>query len=225
MMSTMRILVLDDDSVLRQAVTQALSRLALAVDEASTLSDAHERLLVNDYDLAILDRRLPDGDAVVMLGALRKAGLQTSVIFLTGLGEVDQRVEGLDVGADDYLVKPFAMDELLARVRVLLRRTGGARQPLLELGDVSLDPARMTVTRAGEPLTLTPKEFSVLGYLIRQAGRVVSRTELLEHCWDEFADPSSNVIDVRIRLLRSKLGEPPIIHTVRGGGYLAELTG
>jgi DNA-binding response OmpR family regulator len=225
MMAAMRILVLDDDSVLRQSVTEALSRLALAVDEASTLSEAHERLLMNEYDLAILDRRLSDGDAVVMLGALRQAGLQTSVIFLTGLGEVDQRVEGLDVGADDYLVKPFAMAELLARVRTLLRRTGGARQPVLELGDVCLDPARMTVTRAGRPLTLTPKEFSVLGYLIRQAGRVVSRTELLEHCWDEFADPSSNVIDVRIRLLRGKLGEPSIIHTVRGGGYLAELSG
>jgi DNA-binding response OmpR family regulator len=225
MMSTMRILVLDDDSLLRRSVADALSRLALAVDEAATLREAHERLLMNEYDLAVLDRRLPDGDAVVMLGDLRKAGLQTSVIFLTGLGEVGQRVEGLDVGADDYLVKPFAMEELLARVRTLLRRTGGDRQPLLELGDVSLDPARMCVTRAGLPLTLTPKEFSVLAYLIRQAGRVVSRTELLEHCWDEFADPSSNVIDVRIRLLRGKLGDPPIIHTVRGGGYLAELTG
>jgi len=220
----MRILVLEDDCELRQATAAALGGLAMAVDQAATLGEAHEHLLVNDYDLAVLDRLLPDGDSVLMLAGLRKTGLHTPVIFLTGLGDVGQRIEGLDAGADDYLVKPFAMAELLARVRTLLRRTGGDRQPLLELGDIVLDPARVTVTRAGRSLTLTPKEFSMLGYLIRHAGRVVSRTELLEHCWDEFADPSSNVIDVRIRLLRSKLGDPGIIRTVRGGGYLAEVS-
>ena len=219
----MRILVLEDDAELRQATAAALSALALAVDEATTLREAHEHLLVNDYDLAILDRLLPDGDAVDLLADLRRSGLRIPVIFLTGLGDVGRRVEGLDAGADDYLVKPFAMAELLARVRTQLRRTGEGSRPVLELGDVVLDPARMSVTRAGRPLTLTPKEFSMLGYLIRNAGRVISRTELLEHCWDEFADPSSNVVDVRIRLLRAKLGEPGVVHTVRGGGYLAEV--
>jgi len=219
----MRILVLEDDAELRHATVAALGGLALAVDQATSLDEAREHLLVNDYDLAVLDRVLPDGDAVDMLADLRRAGLRVPVIFLTGMGEVGQRVEGLDAGADDYLVKPFAMAELLARVRTQLRRTGEAPQPILELGDVVLDPARMSVTRAGRPLTLTPKEFSILGYLIRNTGRAISRTELLEHCWDEFADPSSNVVDVRIRLLRSKLGDPGIIHTVRGGGYLAEV--
>ncbi len=145
----MRILVLEDDAELRRATVTALSGLAMAVDQATTLGEAHERLLVNDYDLAVLDRLLPDGDAVHLLAELRQSGLHIPVLFLTGLGDIGQRVEGLDAGADDYLVKPFAMAELLARVRTLLRRTGEDRQPLLELGDVVLDPARMSVTRSG----------------------------------------------------------------------------
>jgi two-component system copper resistance phosphate regulon response regulator CusR len=143
------------------------------------------------------------------------------VLFLTCRNDVSDRVEGLEAGGDDYLGKPFAMAELVARVRSLARRTAAVQAPVLTLGDLVVDQARASVSRDGRAVTLTPKEYSLLEYLVRHAGQVVSRQDLLEHCWDEFAEPASNVVEARIGRLRSKLGSPPLVHTVRGTGYLA----
>lgn len=221
-MGGVRVLLLEDDHDLRASVATVLRRQSYAVDEAATLADADERLAVNSYDVAVLDRGLPDGDAADLLARARAGGCAVPVLFLSARADIDDRVRGLDCGADDYLVKPFAMEELLARLRSLTRRHPGTSEGRLTLGDIEIDLARVQVSRAGRPVLLTPKEFALLTHLVRHAGRVVSRTELLEHCWDEFADPSSNVVDVRLRLLRGKLGEPPVIHTVRGAGFVVE---
>nr|WP_217994500.1 response regulator transcription factor [Mobilicoccus pelagius] len=218
----MRVLLLEDDLELRSSVATVLRRRSYAVDEAATIADADERLSVNSYDVAVLDRGLPDGDAADMLRDLRSRGCAVPVLFLSAWADIHDRVRGLDAGGDDYLVKPFAMEELLARLRSLTRRPAGAVDSVLALGDIEVDLARVQAARGGRSILLTPKEFGLLVYLLRNAGRVVSRAELLEHCWDEFADPSSNVVDVRIRLLRSKIGDPPVIHTVRGVGFVAE---
>jgi DNA-binding response OmpR family regulator len=224
-MSGVRVLVLDDDEDLRTAVADVLRGRGMAVDEASCLAEADEKIRITDYDVCVLDRIVPDGDAATMMRDLRRDGLDAPVLFLSGLDGVSERVAGLDAGADDYLVKPFAMDELLARVRALSRRREAVDQPVLRLADLAVDVASMTVTRAGQPITLTPKEFAILTCLLRSAGRVVTRGTLIEHCWDEYADPVSNVVDVRVRMLRTKLGAPPLVHTVRGAGYMAQADG
>ncbi|WP_040157625.1 response regulator transcription factor [Mobilicoccus massiliensis] len=224
-MDAVRVLLLEDDLELRRSVADVLRRRAYAVDEAGTLAEADVRLSVNSYDVAVFDRALPDGDAAELLGDVRARGCAVPVLFLSARADIHDRVRGLDAGGDDYLVKPFAMDELLARLRSLARRQGGGTDSTLSLGDVEIDLARVEATRGGRSMLLTPKEFALLVHLVRNAGRVCSRSELLEHCWDEYADPSSNVVDVRIRLLRGKLGEPPIIHTVRGAGFVAEVRG
>lgn len=220
-MGGVRVLLVEDDLDLRSSVAAVLRRQAYAVDEAGSIAEADERLAVHSYDVAILDRALPDGDAADLLREARAAGWTAPVLFLSARADIHDRVRGLDAGGDDYLVKPFAMEELLARLRSLTRRPQVTTERLA-LADVEIDPARVEATRAGRPILLTPKEFGLLAYLVRHTGRVVSRTELLEHCWDEYADPSSNVVDVRIRLLRSKLGNPALIHTVRGAGFIAE---
>lgn len=220
-MIVVRVLVLDDDEDLRTAVADVLRGRGMSVDEAGCLAEADEKLRITDYDVCVLDRMVPDGDAAAMMRDLRQDGLVAPVLFLSGLDGVSERVAGLDAGADDYLVKPFAMDELLARVRALSRRREAVDQPVLRLADLAVDLASMTVTRAGRPITVTPKEFAILTCLLRSAGRVVSRSTLIEHCWDEFADPVSNVVDVRVGMLRTKLGAPPLVHTVRGAGYVA----
>jgi two-component system copper resistance phosphate regulon response regulator CusR len=217
----MRVLLLDDDAPLRRAVAAELRRHGMSVDEAGSLAEADERLYVTTYDAAVLDRQLPDGDAAAMLRRLREGGLAVPVIFLTCRDAVTDRVGGLEAGGDDYLGKPFAMAELVARVRALARRTAAVQPPVLRLADLTVDQARAAVSRGGRPVTLTPKEYSLLEHLVRRGGQVVSRQELLEHCWDEFEDPSSNVVDARIGRLRAKLGTPPLVHTVRGVGYLA----
>ncbi len=222
-MSRVRVLLLEDDALLREAVAAVLRPRGVAVDEVGLVSEADERLSTNEYDVAVLDRMLPDGDAADLVATLRLGGLTTPVIFLTAMADITDRVAGLDAGGDDYLVKPFAMAELLARIRSLSRRGPATTTAALSLADLLIDEARTEVTRGGQLLTLTPKEYGMLAYLVRHAGRVVSRGELLEHCWDEHADPSSNVIDVRMRLVRAKLGDPPLLHTVRGAGYIAEL--
>nr|WP_198949868.1 response regulator transcription factor [Kineosporia sp. A_224] len=221
----MRVLVLEDDEDLRTSVVEVLRGRGMAVDEATCLGEADEKLRITDYDACVLDRMLPDGDAAAMMRDLRRDGVVAPVLFLSGLDDLSERVAGLDAGADDYLVKPFAMDELLARVRALARRREAVDQPVLRLADLAVDVASMAVTRAGRPVTLTPKEYAILVCLVRSAGQVVTRGTLIEHCWDEFADPVSNVVDVRVRMLRTKLGDPPLVHTVRGAGYMARADG
>lgn len=218
-----RVLVLDDDHDVRRSVARFLRRAGYVVDEAGSLADADEKLAVNEYDLAVFDRTLGDGDAIGLVGRLRRSGQSMPIVFLTAHDAVPDRVDGLTAGADDYLVKPFAMDELVARVHALARRAHvPAAEPVLGVGDTVLDPGRGTAMRSGRLLDLTAKEFTLLRYLLRRAGAVVTRSELIEHCWDEMADPMSNVVDVRVATLRRKLGDPAVVHTVRGLGYMFE---
>ncbi len=201
-------------------MSRALERAGFAVDRSSTLADADLKLYVTDYDIAVLDRGLPDGDALELVRGLRDRGGGCLVLFVTAADAVPERVAGLAAGADDYLVKPFALDELVARVHALTRRaTLTPVETELRVADVVLEPQRARVTRAGAEIELTRKEFILLHELMRRAGQVVSRRDLIEHCWDEHLDPRSNVVDVRIAALRRKLGDPPLIVTTRGLGY------
>ncbi|MET8630013.1 response regulator transcription factor [Kitasatospora sp. NPDC004669] len=219
----MRVLVIEDDDDLRFAVAAALRGGGLAVDEVADLPAADEALFVTDYDCAVFDRMLPAGDAVDYVQRLRRTGRTVPVLFLTARDQVADRVAGFDAGGDDYLVKPFAAPELVARVRSLCRRAGTVRPPVHRIADLEIDTARRQVRRAGVLLVLTSKEFSVLELLATRADQAVPRAELIEKCWDEMAEPNSNVLDVLVSQLRRKLGDPQLIHTVRGTGYrLAE---
>jgi DNA-binding response OmpR family regulator len=219
-----RVLVVEDDEDLQVAVPAALRAAALAVDVAGTIAAADEALWVNSYDCVVFDRKLPDGDAIDYVRTRRRDGWEVPVLFLTAMGGVEDRVRGFEYGGDDYLVKPFAVAELIARVRNLLRPGRSAGQStVLRYADVELDTSRREVRRAGVLLTLTAKEFAVLEYLMARPEEVVSRTVLIEKCWDEAADPMSNVVDVTIRRLRGKLRGPDLIQAVRGLGY--RLTG
>ncbi|MFE4023817.1 winged helix-turn-helix domain-containing protein [Streptomyces sp. NPDC059101] len=215
----MRVLVLEDDPELGAVITSGLREAGFAVDFATDLADADFKLAVNTYDCLVADRTLPDGDALTLLAAQRKAGSPLPVLLLTALDAVSDRVAGFEHGADDYLVKPFALAELGARVRTLCRRGQPARLPELRVGSLELDLPRRRVRRDGVLLTLTAKEFAVLEVLMLRAGEVVTRTELIERCWDEQNEPLSNVVDVLIGQLRRKLGPPELISTVRGAGY------
>ena len=215
----MRVLVVEDDRELGPAVTAGLRTVGFAVDHAGCRADADLQVSVNSYDCVIADRGLPDGDALGLLKLWRGAGRTVPVLVLTALGAVDDRVSGFEHGADDYLVKPFAMAELVARVRALCRRDQPPRLPELTVADLALDVPRHRVRRAGVLLTFTAKEFAVLEALMLRSGEAVSRSELLEHCWDEMSDPASNVVDVVIRHLRRKLGPPDLIESLRGVGY------
>jgi DNA-binding response OmpR family regulator len=218
-----RVLVLEDDPDLRRAVVRFLRSAGYVVDESADLADAEFKLDVSEYDVAVLDRSVPGGDSIDLVERLRSRRLTLPVLFLTALDGLPDRVAGLMAGGDDYLTKPFAMEELVARVHVLARRAPQrATAPVLRLADVELDPGTARVTRNGTPIELTPKEFVVLRYLFANIGTVASRSDLIEHCWDEHADPMSNVVDVRIAALRKKLGDPALIHTVRGAGFIAE---
>ncbi|MFJ9847094.1 winged helix-turn-helix domain-containing protein [Kitasatospora sp. NPDC101155] len=215
----MRVLVLEDDPELGPVITRGLREVGFAVDFATSLADADFKLAVNTYDCLVADRTLPDGDALTLLSAQRNAGSTLPVLLLTALDAVSDRVAGFEHGADDYLVKPFAFAELNARVRTLCRRGQPARLPELRVGTLELDLPRRRVRRDGVLLTLTAKEFAVLEVLMLRAGDVVTRTELIERCWDEQTEPLSNVVDVLIGQLRRKLGPPELISTVRGVGY------
>jgi DNA-binding response OmpR family regulator len=214
-----RVLVVEDEQLLAEAVATGLRREAMAVDVVYDGEAALERIGVNDYDVVVLDRDLPlvHGDDVCR--AVVDSGLPTRVIMLTAAGDVSDRVEGLDLGADDYLSKPFAFSELVARVRALGRRTTAALPPVLERSGITLDPGRREVTRDGKPVQLAPKEFAVLEVLLRSNGAVVSAEQLLEKAWDEHTDPFTNVVRVTVMTLRRKLGEPAVIITVPGSGY------
>jgi two-component system response regulator VanR len=217
----MRVLVVDDEEDLADALRTALGRAAIAADVAYDGEEALERLAVSDYDAVVLDRDLPgiSGDEVCRAIAGRRAAAR--VLMLTAARRLDQKVAGLEFGADDYLTKPFDIPELIARLHALARRPGEGAPPVLVAGDVELDPFRVEVRRAGRRVPVTRKEFAVLRELMAARGGVVSAEQLLEKAWDENANPFTNAIRVTISSLRKKLGEPPFIHTVPGHGYRA----
>ena len=215
----MRVLVAEDDEVLAGAVATGLRREGMAIDVALDGAAALERLAVNRYDVVVLDRDLPrvHGDDVCRTLAAQRS--PTRVLMLTAARSVKDRVEGLGLGADDYLPKPFDFAELVARVRALGRRAASPLPAGLEHGDLSMDPARRVAVRAGRRLPLTAKELAVLEYLLAADGRPVPAEELLERVWDEEADPFTATVKTTIRRLRAKLGDPPVIETIRESGY------
>lgn len=215
----MRVLVIEDDGELAEAIGIGLRRERMAVDVALDGRSGLERALFTGYDVIVLDRDLPGLHGDRLCAELVATGCRSRVLMLTAAATIDDRVGGLDLGADDYLPKPFAFKELVARIRALSRRAHPPVPPVLEHGDLRLDPARRSVTRAGRPLELGPKEFSVLELLLAAQGRAVSAEELLERAWDEAADPFTTVVKVTISRLRRKLGDPPVITTVAQTGY------
>jgi DNA-binding response OmpR family regulator len=214
-----RVLVVEDERALADAVARGLRREGMAVDVSYHGGEGHEMALVTRYDVVVLDRDLPGVHGDTICADLVASGALTRVLMLTASGTVADRVEGLDIGADDYLPKPFAFDELVARVRALGRRATPLAPPVLTAADVELDPARRIVTRAGRPVDLTRKEFGVLEVLLAARGGVVSSEELLERVWDANADPFTTTVRVTMMTLRKKLGDPALIETVVGSGY------
>jgi two-component system OmpR family response regulator len=216
----MRLLLVEDETRLAAVVKRGLIEHSYAVDVATTSAQALDLAAANEYDAIILDRRLPDGDGAQVAAELRRNGQRTPVLMLTARDTVEERVEGLDLGADDYLVKPFAFPELAARVRALVRRQMPERPPVLASGKITLDPAVHAATYAGAPIKLAPREFAILEYLMRRKGDVVTRGAIEEHCWDGDYDSFSNVIDVYVARLRQLTGgKRSPIETVRGVGY------
>jgi DNA-binding response OmpR family regulator len=214
-----RVLVIEDERNLADAIGRGLRRVGMAVDVAYDGKSGHEMAFVTRYDVVVLDRDLPGMHGDEICAALASSGALTRVLMLTASASVADRVEGLGLGADDYLSKPFAFDELIARVRALGRRATPAAPPVLAVADLVLDQARRSVSRAGRPLDLTRKEFGILEELIKARGGVVSSEELLERVWDANADPFTTTVRVTVMTLRRKLGDPPLIETVVGVGY------
>ena len=221
----MRLLVVDDEPKLAAYLQKGLQESGFTVDVAHDGNQGLFLAATEPYDLLILDVMLPGRDGWQVLSELRRTGCTTPVLFLTARDTVEERVKGLELGADDYLVKPFAFTELLARVRSVLRR-GPAREPdVIRMADLEIDLLRHRASRAGQPLHLSPKEFALLGLLGRHQGEVLSRTMIAEKVWDANFDFDSNVVDVAVRRLRTKLDEPfavKLLHTVRGMGYVLE---
>jgi DNA-binding response OmpR family regulator len=215
----MRILVIEDDPELADAIAAGLRREQLAVDVAYDGDAGLDQALANDYDVVVLDRDLPGLHGDEVCTGIVAAGRRSRVLMLTAAATVEERVDGLGIGADDYLPKPFAFTELVARLRALMRRAQPAIPPLLVHGDISLDSGRRSVTRDGRQLDLGPKEFAVLEVLLAAQGRVVSAEELLERVWDEAADPFTTAVKVTMSRLRRKLGEPAVVETVSQAGY------
>lgn len=219
----MRILLVEDDPGLSTTLARGLREQAYAVDLAIDGESALYLAAVSSYDALVLDINLPKRDGISVCRELRRTGSPVRILMLTARGRMRDRIEGLDSGADDYLPKPFDFDELLARLRALLRRRGEqVDAPRLSVDGLEIDVATQTVSRAGVPIELTTKEFTLIAYLARHAGRIVSRTELTEHVWDENHDPASNTLEVYINRLRRKIDQPgtdPLIHTRRGAGY------
>lgn len=225
----MKLLVIEDDRETAAYLAKGLGESGYTVDRAA---DGREGLFLassGSYDAIVVDRLLPGIDGLSMLGALRAAEIRTPALILSALGSVDDRVKGLRAGGDDYLVKPFAFSELLARIEALLRRGAAvAATTRLAVGDLELDLLTRTVKRSGKALDLLPREFRLLEYLMRNAGHVVTRTMLLEHVWDYHFDPQTNVVDVHVSRLRQKIDksfEHPLLHTVRGAGYCLRPSG
>jgi two-component system response regulator VanR len=214
-----RVLVAEDERRVADAVARGLRREGMAVDVAYDGATALDKARLHPYDVLVLDRDLPHVHGDEVCRALRDEQTDVSVLMLTAASAVDDLVDGLTLGADDYLTKPFAFAELVARLHALARRAGPARPPTLHAKDVDLDPARHTVTRRGREIELTPKEFAVLQALMAAGGAVVSNDELVERVWDENADPFTNSVRMTVLRLRRKLGEPEIVETVKGAGY------
>jgi two-component system OmpR family response regulator len=218
-----KILLIEDDREAAEYIRKGLSEHGYAVDHAADGRDGLYLATTTRYDALIVDRMLPGLDGLAVLTALRAGGGRTPTLILSALGAVDERVKGLRAGGDDYLVKPYAFAELLARIEALLRRGGtAAADTTLKVDDLEMDLLSRTVRRAGKPVDLLPREFSLLEYLMRHAGQVVTRTMLLEGVWDYHFDPQTNVIDVHISRLRGKIDkgfERPLLQTVRGAGY------
>ncbi len=219
----MRLLVVEDESKVASFIKKGLEEEGYAVDLASDGKGGLTLAQDGVHDLIILDMNLPGMDGLVVLQKLRKKGATTPVLLLTVRATIEDKVLGLDTGADDYLTKPFAFQELLARIRALLRRRGEVEPPLLQVADLTLDPARRVVSRGDEKIELTSKEFALLDYFMRNPGRVLTRTMIAEHVWDYAFDTTTNVIDVYVNYLRKKIDadrEQKLIHTVRGVGYV-----
>jgi DNA-binding response OmpR family regulator len=219
----MRILLVEDDPRIANFVAKGLREQAYAVDVSSHGEDALYQASINTYDLAVLDVMIPAPNGFEVCRRLRQSGLRFPILMLTARDTTDDRVHGLDTGADDYLTKPFEFRELLARLRALLRRSGELRPNRIQIEDLALDTAAQTAARGGKQIPLTTKEYALLEYLARNAGRVVGREEISEHVWDESFDPFTNTIEVYVNRLRRKIDEPsdrPLIHTRRGAGYM-----
>ncbi|MBN1239824.1 MAG: response regulator transcription factor [Gammaproteobacteria bacterium] len=226
----MRVLIIEDDREVASFVQKGLTEAGWNVDHADNGKDGLFLATTENYDALIVDRMLPGVDGLAVIRTLRASNDETPALILSALGEVDDRVKGLKAGGDDYLVKPFAFSELLARLEALIRRSaarGGGAETVLEIGDLRMDLLRREVHRAGRRIDLQPREFQLLEFLMRHAGQVVTRTMLLEGVWDYHFDPQTNVIDVHVSRLRSKIDRDfpkPLLHTVRGVGYRLDET-
>ena len=221
----MKILIVEDEKKTAAYLTKGLSENGFVVDVVTQGEDGLHRGLTGDYDLIILDVMLPQRDGWSIMVELRRAGKEAPVLFLTARDSVHDRVKGLELGADDYLIKPFAFSELLARVRTLLRRRAASQPDIVRVADLEIDLLRHKASRGGKRLELTPKQFNLLEILARRHGEVLSRTLIAEQVWDMNFDSDTNVVDVHIRHLRSKVDDPferKLIHTVRGVGYVLE---
>lgn len=221
----MRILVIDDERRVAEFICRGLKEAGYRAEAATTAAAALKKLEADDYDLLILDLMLPDMDGLELLAKVRERAESPPVLILSALGAVDDRVKGLERGADDYLGKPFSFAELLARVRALLRR-GKPEAERLQVADLVLDCVRRKVTRGGQPIELAPKEFSILEFMMRNVGRTLSRGRIVAHVWDMDYDGLTNIVDVYVRHLRGKVDDAwpkKLIHTVRGVGYMLEV--
>ena len=218
----MRLLLIEDDAKAARLLRKGLQEEGWIVDVAATGEAGDEMASVTDYDVIVLDWLLPDRDGAVLCKELRARQVVTPIVMLTARDAVEDRVRGLNSGADDYLTKPFAFSELLARIQAVLRRSGLTRPVVLRSGELALDPSSRLVTRAGAPVSLTPKEYAILEVLMRHAGRVVTRSQLAEAVWESEPEALTNLIDVHVSHLRAKIddnGIAPLIQTVRGAGY------
>jgi len=221
----MRLLIIEDDRDAADYLVKAFREIGHVADRAADGEEGLALGLEGQYDVLVVDRMLPKLDGLSLIGQLRAEGVETPVLILSALGQVDDRVKGLRAGGDDYLSKPYAFSELLARVEALARRRpkGAPEETVLRVGDLTLDRLSHKVTRAGEEVVLQPREFRLLEYLMQNAGKVVTRTMLLEHVWDYHFDPQTNVIDVHVSRLRAKIDrdfDAPLLNTVRGAGYM-----
>ena len=219
----MRLLIIEDDRDAADYLVKAFREVGHVADHAADGEEGLALAVDGGYDVLIVDRMLPKRDGLSVIGGLRDKGITTPALILSALGQVDDRVKGLRAGGDDYLVKPYSFAELLARVEVLARRRGGREETVYRVADLALDRLSHRVTRGEDEILLQPREFRLLEFLMKHAGQVVTRTMLLENVWDYHFDPQTNVIDVHISRLRSKIDKgftPPLLHTIRGAGYM-----